>query len=78
MSEDPQRGRHGKTAHQNLLKMASYKLLNEILGDDYLSVTIIREQSLDVKAHASIVGDKFGGMKILDAEQRMYADIACA
>lgn len=78
MSEDIQRGRHGKSGHQNLIRMASYKLLNEILGDDYLSVTLVREQSLDIKATANIRGDRFGAMKILDADQRMYADIACA
>lgn len=76
--DDPPRGRHGKSGHQNLIKMASHRLLNEILGDEYLTVTLVREQSLDIKAQASIVGDRFGAMKILDTEQRMYADIACA
>jgi len=75
---DEQHGRHGKSGHQNLIKMASLKLLTEILGDDYLSVTFVREQGLDIKANANIVGDRFGAMKILDADQRMYADIACA
>jgi hypothetical protein len=75
---DEQRGRHGKSGHQNLIKMASSRLLNEVLGDEYLTVTFVREQKLDIRATASIVGDRFGSMKILDTEQRMYADIACA
>jgi len=71
-------GRIGTSGHQNLIRMASLKLLNEILGEDYLSVTLVREQSLDIKADVHIVGERFGAMKILDTEQRMYADIACA
>jgi len=71
-------GREGSSGHQNLIEMASLKLLNEILGDNYLSVTLVREQSLDIKADAQIRGDRFGAMKILDTELRMYADIACA
>lgn len=71
-------GRKGRSGHQNLIKAASLRLLNEVLGDDYLSVTFVREQPLDVKASAQIIGDRFGAMKILDTELRMYADIACA
>jgi len=76
--DDPQKGRRGKSGHQNLIKYASKKLLNEIIGDEYLSVVLIREQYLDIKTEASIVGPRFGAMSVVQTEQRMYADIACA
>lgn len=76
--DDPPRGRRGKSGHQNLIKYASKKLLNEIIGDEYLSVVLVREQHLDVKTEASIVGPRFGSMSVIQTEQRMYADIACA
>jgi len=54
------------------------KLLNEIIGDEWLSITAIRENPLDVKTQTEIHGEIFGGHKIATAEVRMYADVACA
>ena len=71
-------GRKGSSGHQNLIKYASHKLLNEIIGDDYLSLVLIREQKLNVKTDASIVGPRFGSMSVVQTEHTMYADIACA
>ncbi|GAI96781.1 unnamed protein product [marine sediment metagenome] len=71
-------GRAGSSGHQNLIRYASKKLLNEIIGDKYLSVVLIREQALNVTTNADIVGPRFGSMSVVRTEQRMYADIACA
>jgi len=54
------------------------KLLNEIIGDEWLSITAIRENPLDVKTQTEIHGETFGSSKIATAEVRMYADVACA
>lgn len=71
-------GRKGKSGHQNLIEMASKRLLNEIVGDKYLSVSIVREQKLDVRSQVSIRGERFGASRIVDAEIKLFADIACA
>ena len=71
-------GRKGSSGHQNLIKYASKKLLNEIIGDEYLSVVLIREQKLTVRTDASIAGPRFGSMSVVQTEHNMYADIACA
>lgn len=71
-------GRRGSSGHQNLIRMASKKLLNEVLGDDFLSVTFIKENPLDVKTQTDVRGGGFGSTRIATAEQRLYADIACA
>lgn len=71
-------GREGGSGHQNLIRQAGMKLLNEIIGDEWLSITAIRENPLDVKTQTEIHGETFGGYKIATAEVRMYADIACA
>lgn len=71
-------GRKGSSGHQNLIRMASRKLLNEVVAEDYLSVTMVRENPLDVKTRSDIEGERFGRHKVAMAEVRMYADIACA
>lgn len=71
-------GRKGTSGHQNLIEMASKKLLNAIVGDKYLSVTLVREQSLDVKANVDVEGERFGARRIVHTEVRLYCDIACA
>lgn len=73
-------GRKGSSGHQNLIRMASLKLLSEILGDDFLSVTFIRENSLDVKTETRVQGESMlgSGYRVAMAELRMYADIAVA
>lgn len=71
-------GRKGSSGHQNLIRMAGKKLLNEIIGDDYLSITMVRENPMDVKTETNVSGERFGGHRIAMAELRMYADIACA
>jgi len=71
-------GRKGSSGHQNLIRQASMKLLNEIIGDEWLSITAIRENPLDVKTQTEIAGESFGTHKVAHAELRMYADIACA
>lgn len=68
-------GRKGASAHQNLIRMASKKLMNSLIGDDYLNVVIVREQPLKVRSRVDIQGARFGS-KIVDCEQQMYADIA--
>jgi len=71
-------GRKGSSGHQNLIRYSSMKLLNEIIGDEWLNVVLIREQSLDVKTRTDITGTMFGSSRVAQAEVRMYADIACA
>lgn len=71
-------GRRGSSGHQNLIRMASKRLLNKIVGDKYLSVTLVREQKLDVKSQVSVRGEQFGGSRIVDSEIKLFADIACA
>ena len=71
-------GRKGSSGHQNLIDMSSMKLLNEIIGDKWLNIVLIREQPLDVKTRTDIEGVMFGTRKVAEAEVRMYADIACA
>lgn len=79
MSEDLQKGRHGKSNHQHLIKLASRKLLEEILGDDYIAVTLVREQPMDISAGVSVHGvGRLADVRITDTKQRMYADIACS
>jgi hypothetical protein len=58
--------------------MACKKLLTEIVGDKFLSITLVRENPLDVKTQTDIQGAGFGSHKVAMAELRMYADIACA
>lgn len=71
-------GRKGSSWHQNLVRMASLKLLNEVLGDDFLQVTFVRENALDVKTQSTVEGGGFGSTRIATAELRLYADVACA
>jgi len=71
-------GRKGSSGHQNLIKYSSRKLLNEIIGDDYLSVVLIREQKLDVSSKIEIQGPRFGTQRVAQGDVTMYADIACA
>lgn len=71
-------GRKGKSGHQNLIEMASKKLFNEIIGDKYLSVVLVREQQLKVSADVHISGGSFGSSRIVDTKIELYADIACA
>lgn len=71
-------GRKGSSGHQNLIRMASLKLLNDILGDEFLQVTFVRENALDVKTDTHVEGGGFGSTRIAMAEVRLYADIACA
>ena len=71
-------GRAGSSGHQNLIRMASKKLLNTIVGDKYLNLILVREQKLDVKSEVSIRGAGFGGLRIVDSEIKLFADIACA
>lgn len=71
-------GRKGSSGHQNLIRYASAKLLNEIIGDDYLSIVLVRENPIDVRTETEIRGERLGGHRIAMAELRMYADIACA
>jgi len=54
------------------------KLLNEIIGDQWLNIVLIREQPLDVKTRTDIEGVMFGARSVAQAEVRMYADVACA
>lgn len=70
-------GRKGKSGHQNLIEMASKKLINEIIGDKYLSLVLQREQKLDVKANVSITGPRFGSSNIVRTDVKLFADIAC-
>jgi hypothetical protein len=58
--------------------MASLKLLNEVLGDEFLQVTFVRENALDVKTQSTVEGGGFGSTRIATAELRLYADVACA
>ena len=74
---DPQHGRHGKSGHQNLIRMATHKLINEVIGEEYLEVTLIRENKMTVEAKASIYGN-IGSTRLLATKQDMYCDIACA
>ena len=71
-------GRKGSSGHQNLVRMASKKLLDELVGDKYLSVTLVREQKLDVRSQVSIRAETFGAHRVVDAEVKLFADIACA
>ena len=71
-------GRKGKSGHQNLIQMASKKLLNKIVGDDYLTITFVRENPMDVRTKTEVQGEQFGHYRVALAELRMYADIACA
>lgn len=71
-------GRKGSSGHQNLIRMACRKLLNEIVGDDFISITLIQENPLDVKTQTEIMGERLGSHRVAMAEVRMYADIACA
>ena len=71
-------GRRGSSGHQNLIQYSSMKLLNEIIGDEWLNVVLIREQPLDVKTRTDIEGTMFGTSRVAQAEVRMYADVACA
>ena len=71
-------GREGSSGHQNLIRQSSMRLLNEIIGDEWLSITAIRENPLDVKTQTEIQGERFGSHRIATAEIRLYADIACA
>ena len=71
-------GRKGSSGHQNLIKYSSKKLLTELVGDDYLSVTLVREQKLDVQSSVEIKGPRFGAQRVARGEVTMYADIACA
>jgi len=54
------------------------KLLNEIIGDEWLNIILIREQPLDVNTRTEIEGAAFGARRVAQAEVRMYADVACA
>lgn len=71
-------GRVGSSGHQNLIRMASKKLLNKIIGDKYLSVTLVREQHLKISSNVGIHGESFGARSIVDTQVDLYADIACA
>ena len=71
-------GRAGKSGHQNLIGMSSKKLLNEVIGDEWLSVTLVRENPMDVKTKTEVKGERFGSYNIAMADLRMYADVACA
>jgi hypothetical protein len=73
-------GRKGTPGHQNLIRMACMKLLNEVLGDDFLSISFIRENALDVKTstHVNTEHSLGDGYRVATAELRMYADVACA
>lgn len=71
-------GRKGSSGHNNLVRMACLKLLNEVLGDDFLSVQFVRENPLDVKTQTDVEGTPFGTTRIARAELRLYADVACA
>lgn len=71
-------GRKGKSGHQNLIEMASKKLFNEIIGDKYLSVVLVREQQMKVSSDVHISGGSFGTSSIVDTKVELYADIACA
>ena len=71
-------GRMGSSGHQNLIRMASKKLFNEIIGDKYLSVVLVREQQLKVSSDVHISGGSFGTSSIVDTKVELYADIACA
>ena len=71
-------GRKGSSGHQSLIRMASLKLLNEVLGEDFLQVTFVRENALDVKTRTDVEGGGFGSTMIAAAELRLYADVACA
>ncbi len=70
-------GRSGSSGHQNLIRMASQKLLKELIGDKWLNITVVREMPLDVKTQSEIRGLGFGYSRVAFAEVRMYADIAC-
>jgi len=71
-------GRKGSSGHQNLIKYSSRKLLVELVGDDYLSLVLVREQKLDVNSQVEIKGPRFGAQRVARGEVTMYADIACA
>ena len=71
-------GRQGSSGHQNLIRMASKKLLDKLVGDKYLSVTLVRESKLDVKSQVHVRGERFGAQRVVDAEIKLFADIACA
>ncbi len=71
-------GRKGSSGHQNLIRYSSMKLLNEIIGDRWLNIVLIRELPLDIKTRTDIEGGMFGVRRVAQAEVRMYADIACA
>lgn len=73
------KGRQGSSGHQNLIRMASLKLLNEVLGKDFLTVHFVRENPLDIKTESRVEGfSGFSGERVAAAEVRMYADVACA
>ena len=71
-------GRKGSSGHQNLICYSSMKLLNELIGDKWLNIVLIRELPLDVRTRTEIEGVMFGMRRVAEASVRMYADIACA
>ena len=71
-------GRKGSSGHQNLIRFASKKLLNEVIGDEWLRITLVREQPMDVKSEAQVEGESWGSTRVAMASYRLYADIAAA
>ena len=76
--EDKQMGRKGKSAHRRLVELASQRLINEELAEGWTSITMVRENPLDIQVETSIKGERFGGYNVAKAEQRNYCDVACA
>lgn len=76
--EDKQLGRKGKSAHRHLVELASKKLINEELTEGWTSITMVRENPLDIQVQTSVKGERFGGYNVAKAEQRNYCDVACA
>jgi len=77
-NEDKQLGRKGKSAHRRLVELASKKLIDEELAEGWSSITMIRENPLDIQVQTNIKGERFGGWNVAKAEQRNYCDVACA
>lgn len=76
--EEKQKGRRGKPAHRRLVDSASKRLLNEVVGDDWINITLVKENPVDVKTQTEIQGERFGSHRVAMAEVRTYADVACS
>ena len=73
------KGRRGSSAHQRLINMASKRLLDEIIGENFLKISLVREQKLEVQSSVLVAGTgRLGGHGLVDCKVDLYADVACA